>query len=188
MCYLSEVRLALEQMHEYNQNIVLLQCSANYPIKDEDANLNVLYTYKKEFDMLVGYSDHSVGIGASPYAVPMGAVVVEKHFTIDKNLKGPDHRTSLTPDELKTFVQNIRQVEKYLGRYEKSPTDDESKTRQALQKSLVALHHIKKGEIFTEHNIVAKRTGGIGLSPINYKKLIGKKASREYHANEIIHE
>jgi len=104
MCYLSEVRLALEQIHEFNQNIVLLQCSANYPIKDKDANLNVINTYKQEFDVLVGYSDHSVGIGAAPYAVPMGAVVIEKHFTIDKNMEGPDHRASLSPSELKEFV------------------------------------------------------------------------------------
>jgi sialic acid synthase SpsE len=188
MCYLSEVRLALEQMHEFNRNIVLLQCSANYPIKDEDANLNVLNTYKQEFDILLGYSDHSVGIGAAPYAVPMGAIVVEKHFTIDKNMEGPDHRASLSPTQLKEFVKEIKKVEKFLGQPEKSPTKDELSTRKALQKSLVALHNIKKGEVFTEKNIIAKRTGGYGISPINYKQLLGKKAIRDFFPNDIIHE
>ena len=188
MCYLSEVKLALEQIHEFNQDVVLLQCSANYPIKDEDANLNVINTYKQEFDILVGYSDHSVGIGAAPYAVPMGAVVVEKHFTIDKSMEGPDHKASLSPSELKEFIQEIRRVESFLGGFEKTPTKDELKTRKALQKSLVALRNIKKGDFFTEHNIIAKRTGGKGISPINFKQLLGKKAIRDFSPNEIIHE
>ncbi len=188
MCFLSEVELALKQIHEYNKEVILLQCTANYPIRDDDANLNVLKTYKDEFDILVGYSDHSVGVGASPYAVPMGAVVIEKHFTLDKSLTGPDHKASLSPEELKGFVSEIRKVEKYLGSHIKKPTKDEEKTRLSLQKSLVALHSIKQGEIFTEQNIVAKRTGGKGISPIYYKQILGKKASKDYSPNEIIYE
>ncbi|MCD4729166.1 MAG: N-acetylneuraminate synthase family protein, partial [Bacteroidales bacterium] len=188
MCFLSEVELALKQIHQYNKEVILLQCTANYPINDEDANLNVLKTYKDEFDILVGYSDHSVGVGASPYAIPLGAVVVEKHFTLDKSLNGPDHKASLSPGELKDFVSEIRKVEKYLGSYIKKPTKDEEKTRLSLQKSLVALHLIKQGEIFTEQNIVAKRTGGKGTSPIHYKQILGKKASKNYSPNEIIYE
>jgi len=188
MSYLEEVELALKEISKYNQDIILLQCTANYPINDEDANLNVIKTYQDKFDILVGYSDHSVGIGASPYAVPMGAVVVEKHFTLDKDLSGPDHRASLSPTELKDFVSEIRKVEKYLGSKTKQPSKDEEKTRLSLQKSLVALHTINKGEVFTEHNIVAKRTGGKGISPIHYKNIVGKKASKDYSPNEIIDE
>ncbi len=188
MCYLSEVELALKQIYEYNKDVILLQCTANYPIKDEDANLNVIKTYQGKFDILVGYSDHSVGVGASPFAVPMGAVVIEKHFTLDKSFAGPDHKASLSPAELKDFVSEIRKVEKYLGSYLKEPTKNEEKTRKSLQKSLVALHSIKQGELFTEQNIVAKRTGGKGISPIDYKKILGKKASRNYSPNDIIYE
>lgn len=98
MSYLTEVKIALETIYEYNKDVVLLQCTANYPIKNNEANLNVINTYKKCFDVLLGYSDHSVGIGAAPYSVPMGVVVVEKHFTYDKNLSGPDHKASLSPE------------------------------------------------------------------------------------------
>ncbi|MCD4746714.1 MAG: N-acetylneuraminate synthase [Bacteroidales bacterium] len=188
MCFLSEIEIALKQIHLYNQDVVLLQCTANYPIKDEEANLNVINTYKNKFNILVGYSDHSKGIGAAPYAIPLGVVVVEKHFTYSKNSSGPDHKASLSPNELKEFVLEIRKAEKYLGSNIKAPTKDEEKTRLSLQKSLVALHFIKKGEIFTEENIVAKRTGGKGVSPINYKKIIGKKAKKDYFSNEIINE
>ena len=188
MCFLSEVESALKQIYEYNKDVILLQCTANYPIKDEDANLYVIKTYQDKFDVLVGYSDHSVGVGASPFAVPMGVVVIEKHFTLDKHLAGPDHKASLSPTELKDFVAEIRKVEKYLGSYTKEPTSDEEKTRLSLQKSLVALHSIKQGEIFTEQNIVAKRTGGKGISPILYKKILGKKASWNYSPNDIIYE
>jgi len=188
MCYLSEVDLALKQIIKFNEEVILLQCTANYPIKDKDANLNVIKTYIENFDILVGYSDHSSGIGASPYAIPMGAVVVEKHFTLDKNLPGPDHEASLSPDELKQFVAEIRKVEKYLGVHVKKPTKDEEKTRLSLQKSLVASKPIKKGEILSEYNMVAKRTGGKGISPIHYEKVTGKKSSRDYLPNEIIYE
>ncbi len=188
MCFMFEVELALKQIYEYNKEVILLQCTANYPINDEDANLNVINTYKEKFDILVGYSDHSAGIGASPYAVPMGAVVIEKHFTLDKASDGPDHKASLSPKELKDFVQEIRRVEKFMGSSMKEPTKDEEKTKLSLQKSLVALQSIKQGEIFTEENIVAKRTGGKGISPIYYKEILGKKATKNYSPNEIIYE
>jgi len=188
MSYFEEVRAALEEINTFNKDVVLLQCTANYPIRDEEANLAVISTYITEFDMLVGYSDHSVGIGASPYAIPMGACVVEKHFTIDKLANGPDHSASLSPEELTLYVQQIRKVEKYMGTAEKAPSRDEEKTRLSLQKSLVALLPIKKGEAFTFENIVAKRTGGKGISPIRYKDLLNKKASQDYKPNDIIDE
>lgn len=188
MSYLSEVRMALKEIYCYNKDVILLQCTANYPIRDEEANLNVLNTYMQHFDILTGYSDHSVGLGASPYAVPMGAKVVEKHFTHDKSQEGPDHTASLSPDELIQYVKEVRKVEKYLGSYEKTPSYDESKTRKSLQKCLVASKKILKGEEINEDNIVAKRTGGKGISPIYYRSLLGRKASREYNENDIIDE
>jgi len=188
MSYFSEVKLALEEIYKYNKDVILLQCSANYPIDDNDANLNVINTYQKYFDIIVGYSDHSIGLGASLYAVPMGAKVVEKHFTINTNEKGPDHMASLNPDELKQYVKEIRKIEKYLGDSEKKPSKAEMLTRKSLQKCLVSNSQISKGELFTESNIIGKRTGGDGISVINYKKLINKKAQKNYIINEIINE
>lgn len=188
MSYLSEVESALKAISVINKNVILLQCTANYPIKDEEVNLNVINTFKNKFNILVGYSDHSTGIGAGPYSIPMGAVVIEKHFTYEKTAIGPDHMASLTPIELELFVREIRRVEKFMGSSVKTPTNDELSTRPSLQKSLVALHFIKKGEIFTEQNIIAKRTGGKGVSAINCYQIIGKQASREYQPNDIIYE
>jgi len=186
MSYMNEIELALEEMQVYNKQIVLLHCTANYPIKDSEVNLNVIHTFQEKFDMLIGYSDHSVGIGAAPYAVPMGAVVLEKHFTLDKSLEGPDHLASLDPAELKEFVLQVRRIEQYMGGYEKKPTESEMKTRTSLQKCLVARIPIQKGEVITEDAIVAKRTGGKGISPIEYKKVVGSVAAKNYNEDDII--
>lgn len=186
MSYLAEVKLALRAMHPENKDIILLQCSANYPIKDEDANLAVINTYKDNIDVIVGYSDHSVGIGAAPYAAAMGAKVLEKHFTLDKSSEGPDHLASLSPEELIDFVAEVRKVEKYLGAGIKKPSLDETKTRASLQKCLVAAKDIKKGERFTEDNIIAKRTGGRGISPIYYENVIGKVSEKDYFIDDLI--
>lgn len=188
MSYLSEVHMALETIHEHNKDVVLLQCTANYPINDYEANLSVLNTYKQHFDVLLGYSDHSMGVGAAPYAIPMGVVVVEKHFTHDKNLSGPDHSASLSPDELGEFVRTIRKVEKYMGGGVKLPSISEIKTRNSLQKKLVANKNINIGDIITEESIIAKRTGGEGISPIYFNDIIGKIASKDYVLNDIIDE
>lgn len=188
MCYMNEVELALKEIHGFNKDVILLQCTANYPIKDEEANLNVINTYKEHFDMLVGYSDHSVGLGASLYAIPMGAKVIEKHFTLDKDQEGPDHQASLSPEELIAYVQEARKVEQYLGQGEKQPTESEKATRASLQKCLVAAKPITEGEEFSEEHFIAKRTGGKGMSPIHYRKLVGKKSSKDYQLNEIIDE
>ena len=186
MSYLSEVVLALKTIHEFNKDVVLLQCTANYPIQDDEANLKVIDTYKNNFEVLLGYSDHSVGIGAAPYAIPMGAKVLEKHFTINKDDDGPDHLASLSPKELIEFVQTIKRVDSFMGSNIKQPSPSEIGTRKSLQKCMVANQNIKKGEIFTEENIVAKRTGGNGISPINYKDLIGLKSTIDYKKNDII--
>ena len=186
MSYLSEVKLALETIYEYNKDVVLLQCTANYPIKNNEANLAVINTYRDNFDILLGYSDHSVGIGVAPFAIPMGVKVVEKHFTIDKSAKGPDNAASLSPEEFIDFVRMIRKVDDYMGSPVKQPVSSELSTRKSLQKCLVARVHIKQGEVFTEENIVAKRTGGIGISPIDYEKIIGIKSPINFKENDII--
>ena len=186
MSYLSEVKLALETIYEYNKDVVLLQCTANYPIQDNEVNLSVINTYRDNFNILLGYSDHSVGVGAAPFAIPMGAKIVEKHFTIDKGDKGPDHAASLSPDELIDFVKTVRRVDEYMGSTVKEPSPSEMCTRKSLQKCMVANRNIQRGELFSEDNLVAKRTGGIGISPINYKNIIGAKSHKSYKKNEVI--
>ena len=188
MCYLSEVQMALETIYEHNKDVVLFQCTANYPAKDDEVNLAVIDTYKKNFDVLVGYSDHTLGIEAAAFAIPMGAKVVEKHFTLDKTIEGPDHKASLSPDELKQFVKLVRKVDIFLGSGIKRPSLSETKTSASLKKYLVASCEIKEGEQFTEENVVAKRTGGNGISPLYYKSLLREKASKHYTNNEIINE
>ncbi len=187
MSYLFEVRLALETIYQYTKDVVLLQCTANYPIQDNEANLEVINTYRDNFDILLGYSDHSVGVGAAPFAIPMGAKVIEKHFTLNKISKGPDHAASLSPEELIDFIRTVRKVDKYMGSSIKKPSLSEIKTRSALQKCMVASQDIKKGSIFSENNTVAKRTGGIGISPINYEYIIGKLSDKNYKKDEVIH-
>lgn len=187
MCYMEEVQAALEEIHTYNKDVILLQCTANYPIKDSEANLNVIHTYKKNFDLIVGYSDHSVGLGASPYAVALGAKVVEKHFTLDKSLDGPDHLASLDPVELKQFVKEVGRVEDFVSDDGiKRPAACEIQTRSSLQKCLVAAKVIAQGEVISEESLIAKRTGGKGISPIRYKELIGTKAIKDFQLNEIL--
>jgi len=188
MSYMEEVDIILQEIYRHNQNVILLHCTSNYPVSDDNVNLNVILTFKRRFNILVGYSDHTCGIGAAPYAIPLGAKVIEKHFTISKELEGPDHAASLTPDELKKLVLVIRNVETYLGRFEKIPTGEELKNRKFLQKCLVAYLDIEMGEIFNETNIIAKRTGGVGISPIYFKSIIGKKAKKNYRKNEVIDE
>lgn len=187
MCYLEEVESALAAIYPINQNVILLQCTANYPIKDSEANIGVINTFRDKFDMLVGYSDHSRGVGASPYAVALGAKVIEKHFTLDKAMKGPDHRASVTPRELKELVDAIRTAEKYVGDGIKKPSCSEQMTRKSLQKCFVAAEDIKIGERFTEKNIVAKRTNGVGISALYYTDLLGEKARADFRKNEIIY-
>lgn len=186
MCYLNEVEKAVNAAGEINSNVILLQCTSNYPVKDNEVHLNVIHTFKKNFDMVVGFSDHTPSVGASPYAVAMGAKVVEKHFTLDKEMEGPDHRASLDPVELKAYIDEIRRVEQYMGSPKKEPTQDEKDTRNRLQKCLVAANTINKGDVFTDDNIIAKRTGGKGITALDYDLVIGKTANRNFDKNELI--
>ena len=187
MSYLSEIELALETINKFNDEVVLLQCTANYPINNNEANLNVLNTFKK-FKILLGYSDHTVGIGAAPFAIPIGAKVVEKHFTLNKDDDGPDHKASLSPEELIEFVKVVKKVDQFLGSHIKTPNLSETKTRKSLQKCLVANKPILVGEVFSNDNIIAKRTGGEGINPIYFDEIIGEISTSNYKKNDIINE
>ena len=142
-------------------------------------------TLKNVFNCEVGYSDHTDGIEASLAAVALGATVIEKHFTLDKNLPGPDHKASASPEELKALVEGIRKVELALGIAEKKPSQIELKNRDAARKSIVAKRSIKKGELFSEDNITTKRPG-VGISPMKWNSVIGKEAKKDFKEDELI--
>ena len=186
MVSLDEIVMALKEISPYNKNVILLQCTSNYPVKKREVNLRVIPLFKQKFKMLVGFSDHSVGIKAIPYAVALGAKVIEKHFTINRSLSGPDHKASLSPRQLKRVIDEIRELEMYMGASAKKTIRSELEIRKFLSKYLIAAGNIKKGRPFTEDLITAKRTGGIGIPALEYKKIINKKASKEYKKDEII--
>jgi len=186
MATLGEVEEAVNTIKKYNEDIILLHCVTNYPANFEELNLKAIKTLKEAFKLPVGYSDHSLGIYAPIAAVSLGAVVIEKHFTLDKNLPGPDHKASLEPKELKEMVKCIRLIEKALGDGIKRPTFEEEKIKKVVRKSIVAKINIPKGTIITEEMITFKRPG-TGLSSKYYKEVIGKKARRDIKADEIIY-
>jgi N,N'-diacetyllegionaminate synthase len=156
-----------------------------YPTPMEDVNLNAMKTIKKEFDVAVGYSDHTLGIEVDIAAVAMGASIVEKHFTIDKAKEGPDHKASLEPEELRAMVIAIRNVEKALGDGIKIPSGSEKPNIVVARKSILASQKIKKGDTLTEENIVVKRPGN-GISPMKWDKVLGTVAVKDYQTDEII--
>jgi N-acetylneuraminate synthase len=166
-------------------NVTLLHCTTAYPTPYNEVNLKVIDTMASTFGLRVGYSDHTIGISVPIAAVARGAEVIEKHFTMDKSLPGPDHRASLDPVELKTMVTTIRQVEEALGQAKKTPTPSEIENRDIARKSLVAIKDIQSGEIFSEDNIDAKRPG-TGISPLKYWDWIGKKAEKDFNAEELL--
>ena len=179
MCTLSEVTDSYNAIRETgNDQIVLLHCTANYPSRLEDSNLRAINTLKNKFNCLVGYSDHSVGVINPVAAVSLGSAVYEKHFTIDKNLPGPDHRASLEPHELKQMVRDIRQTEAALGGSKKNPLESEAENRIKLRKSIVANVDLLPGQLITEDMISIKRPA-TGLPPSFFYKLIGKKVKNE---------
>lgn len=166
-------------------NITLMQCTSAYPAPYNEINLNTIATLRNSLKLNIGFSDHSIGVYASIAAVALGAEVIEKHLTINKKLKGPDHKASLNPKEFKFMVDSIRIVEKTLGDKIKKITKTEKKNIHIIRKSIVAKKNIKKGERFTKQNITTKRPAG-GLSPINWKKVIGRKAIRNFNYNDFI--
>lgn len=182
----SEVDKAIETLKGKVEDLVLLQCTSSYPAPAEELNLRVMQKYANDFDVLVGYSDHTAGIGASPYAVAAGACVIEKHFTINKELDGPDHKASLSPSELKELVANIRSVETMLGSSIKQVSLCERENRLALQKCLVAAAPISEGDVFSVSNLIARRTGGQGIQAKYIKDLCGKIATKNYAVGELI--
>ena len=170
----SEVDEAMAMLRGKCNDLILLQCTSSYPAPDAELNLRVMNKYQSDYDVIVGYSDHTAGIGASPYAVAAGASVIEKHFTLDKSLPGPDHQASLSPEELASLVKEIRKVETMMGRSVKRVELCERENRLSLQKCLVAAEPIAKGEYLTARNVVARRTGGHGIPAKYINDVIGK--------------
>lgn len=167
------------------EKVTILHCTTEYPAKFNEINLKVMRTFTQCFDLPVGYSDHSEGISVPIAAVALGARVIEKHFTLDKNMEGPDHIASLEPHELKVMVKSIREVECALGSSVKKPSGIELANKKVAHKSLAAKFDIKKGEVFTEENLCAMRPG-TGISPLNYWEYLGQSASRNYSRGELI--
>lgn len=186
MCTLDEIGEALAALRENGAGkIALLHCNTEYPTPMEDVNLKALETLRKEFDTPIGYSDHTKGIEVPIAAVAMGATIIEKHFTLDRNMEGPDHKASLEPPELKAMVQAIRNIEKAIGTGDKKPTFSEIKNMAIARKSIVAGQPIKKGEVFTEKNITTKRPG-TGISAMQWRQVLGQKATRDFAEDELI--
>ena len=190
MSDLTEVSAAvsvLESSGVLREQLTLLHCNTEYPTPMHDVNLRAMQTLQSSFPGLkgVGYSDHTLGIEVPIAAVAMGAVVIEKHFTLDQTLPGPDHRASLEPNELKAMVQAIRNIEAALGDGAKEPTESESKNRQIARKSIVAAKDIAAGDEFSAGNLTVKRPGN-GMSPMLWDQLIGTKAPRAYSEDEVI--
>lgn len=167
------------------EKVTILHCTTEYPAPMEEINLRAMDTLGRAFDLAAGYSDHSEGITIPIAAVARGAVLIEKHFTLDKNMEGPDHKASLEPKELEAMVKAIRQIEVALGSSVKTPTVSEVKNKSVARKSLVAATDIKEGEELTEFNLTIKRPGS-GLSPYRYWDLIGSMATKGYKAGELI--
>ncbi|RNB85222.1 N-acetylneuraminate synthase [Brevibacillus panacihumi] len=182
---LEEVFSSHEGQKILKQNVKLLHCTTEYPAPFEDVNLRAMDTLEQAFGLPVGLSDHTEGIAVAIGAVARGATVIEKHFTLDKTLPGPDHKASLEPDELKLMITSIRQVELALGSSVKRATPSEQKNKPIARKSLVAACKIQKGELFSQMNLTTKRPG-TGISPMHYWEWIGKPAAKDYEADEVI--
>ena len=162
-----------------------MQCNSEYPTPYRDVNLNAMITLKKKFGLNIGFSDHSIGLDAPLAAAAMGAQVIEKHFTLNKNFKGPDHVASLNPEELKIMVISIRNIEKIKGNGIKKPTKSEKKNLKIMRRSIVAKKNILKGEKFTPENIILKRPGN-GISGLAWDKVIGKISSKNFKKDKLI--
>ena len=189
MATIEEVKDALHIL-EINsvpkKDITILHCNTEYPTPFEDVNLNAINQFKELFsEYQIGFSDHSAGFFAGIAAVPYGITFIEKHFTLDKELPGPDHKASVTPEELKMLCEGIRAVEKSLGSSEKIVTKSEAKNKIVARKSIIALHPIKKGEVFTVENLTTKRPGN-GISPMSWYDLLGKEAQQDFAEDELI--
>ena len=184
MATLDEIKQAIKALRKKKKYITILHCTSDYPANLKDLNLNFIKKLKK-LGCEVGYSDHSSSVITPSIAVTLGCKVVEKHFTLSKKLKGPDHRASLEPRELRKMISLIRDTEKMLGLNDKIITKSEQKTKLLVRKSLVAKNDIKKGEIFTKKNITTKRPGS-GISPFKINKFLGKKSPKNFKKDQLI--
>lgn len=188
MCEIYEIRDALKILLDNGltkEQISLLHCNTEYPTPYQDVDLKAMYDLINEFGLRTGYSDHTVGIEVPIAAVAMGAEIIEKHFTLDHNMPGPDHKASLEPNELKQMVTSIRNIEQALGDGKKHVSNSERKNIVIARKSIIASRDIKKGEVFTEENLTVKRPGN-GISPIRWNEIIGKTAKRDFIEDELI--
>lgn len=186
MSTMGEIEEALEVIREKGvEDIVLLHCVTSYPAKMEDVNLRVIETLRRRFKLPVGFSDHTLGITIPIAAAALGAVLVEKHFTLDRTLPGPDHRASLEPNELKDMIRAIRDVEKALGDGIKKPTKDEERIKKVVRRSIVAKMEIPKGTVITEDMLDLKRPG-VGIEPKYLNEIIGKRAKKDIKPDELI--
>lgn len=186
MSSLGEVRNAVCVLRENgSMDITVLHCNTEYPSPYGDVNLQAMQTIKDELGVSVGYSDHTTGIEIPIAAVALGATVIEKHFTLNKNMEGPDHKASLEPDELRKMIRAIRNIELSLGDGRKIPSASEKKNMTIVRKSIVAKRDITQGEVLTEENITTKRPGS-GLSPMRWREVIGTKAIRDFKEDDMI--
>ncbi|MGC8823927.1 MAG: N-acetylneuraminate synthase [Bacteroidales bacterium] len=188
MATLGEVEKAIEILTRAGTertNISLLHCTTEYPAPIEEVNLRAILTLQQAFQLPVGYSDHTPGIEVAIAAVALGACIIEKHFTLDKNMPGPDHKASLEPNELKQLVVAIRTIEKALGHGRKEPSPSEIKNIPIARKSIVALKNIAKGELFSPENLTVKRPGN-GISPMLWDFVLGRTAPKDFKEDELI--
>lgn len=188
MAEMAEIEAALAVLEEAGtdrEKICVLHCNTEYPTPMSDVNLRAMQTIARQLGVRIGYSDHSFGIEVPIAAVALGAEVIEKHFTLDRNLPGPDHQASLEPQELQAMIRAIRNIEQALGSDEKRPSPSELKNRSVARRSIVAAQPIRAGEPFSDQNLTTKRPA-TGLSPMEWDRLLGKTAARDYAADEEI--
>lgn len=186
MSNLADIEFALDILKGAGaRDISVLHCNTDYPTKMEEVNLRAMNTIGNAFSVEIGYSDHTKGIEVPIAAVALGAKIIEKHFTLDRNMEGPDHKASLEPNELKNMVDSIRNIEIALGDGVKALTDSEKKNIKIARKSIISSTSIKAGEVFTEDNLTIKRPG-TGLSPKMWDEILGKKAKKDYYADEMV--
>lgn len=188
MADMNEISAAIDALINASakkNNITILHCNTEYPTPMNDVNLLAMLGIKKYFETNIGYSDHTLGIEVPVAAVALGATIIEKHFTLDRNLKGPDHAASLEPNELKQMVNAIRNIEQALGDGIKKPSASEIINKTAARKSIVAAKKIKQGELFSNENLKVKRPGN-GISPMLWDEIKNKKAAKDFEEDELI--
>ncbi len=187
MCEMKDIDRAIRALGTPEKNkLIILHCTSSYPCPYEYVNLDVISTYKKKFDYEIGYSDHTLGIAVAIGAVALGASVIEKHFTLNKNMPGPDHLSSLEPHEFRQMSEQIRIIEKSKGKAIKTIQEVEKDSRKKVTKMIVAKNPIKEGSIINENNVTLLRAGYNGLNGQHWDQLIGKRSKKSYQVNEII--